>query len=95
MLWRSLHESHDIDTPSRVLLEVALRASDRAAQARELIARDGLIVAAGRDGKSSRAHPALGALKEAEMVLLRAWRQLGFDQAPPGHVGHPAGQGPV
>ena len=44
----------------------------------------------GREGPS-RAHPALGIAKDAELVLLRAWRQLGLDVAAPGKPGRPQG----
>jgi phage terminase small subunit len=72
-----------------MLLEAGLRARDRRDAALALVANEGLVI---QDGKGrSRAHPALGIAKDAELVLLRAWRQLGLDVAAPGKPGRPQG----
>jgi hypothetical protein len=73
-----------------MLLEAALRAMDRRDAALVLVAKDGLVIC---DGKGrSRAHPALAIAKDSELVLLRAWRQLGLDVEAPGRPGRPPGR---
>ena len=90
--WRRIHAGWEVDDSGRMLLTIALRAADRAAAARALVARDGMVVKA---GKTTRAHPALAIVKDAELVLLRAWRQLNLDVPPPGPMGRPPGRGPA
>jgi len=73
-----------------MLLEAALRAMDRRDAALVLVAKDGLVI---HDGKGRpRAHPALAIAKDSELVLLRAWRQLGLDVEAPGRPGRPPGR---
>src|SRR5438034_1893169 len=91
-LWSRMHRGWQLDDSARVLLTVALRAHDRAEEARAIIARDGMVIKA---AKGTRAHPAVAVLRDAETSLLRAWRQLGLDVAVPGPLGRPAGSGPA
>ena len=88
--WGQIHAGWAIDDSGRMLLEVALRAMDRRDAALTLIAKEGLVI---EDGKGrTRAHPALSVAKDAELVILRGWRQLGLDVAPPGPIGRPPGR---
>jgi phage terminase small subunit len=91
-IWREVHAGWQLDASARVLLTAALRAADRASHARELVAAEGLVVMA---GKSTKAHPAIAVLRDAETTMLRAWRQLGLDVAAPGPMGRPPGRGPA
>ena len=86
--WAQIHQGWAVDDAGRAILEIALRAGDRAAAARKLIERDGQVIAF---GKGTRAHPAQSILKDAENVSLKAWRQLGLQGAPAGVPGRPAG----
>ena len=91
-LWRDIHAGWVLDASARVLLTTALRADDRATQARALIAAEGMVITL---GKSSKAHPALKVLQDAETTKLRAWRALGLDTVAPGPAGRPPGRGPA
>jgi phage terminase small subunit len=91
-IWREVHLGWEIDAGARVLLVTALRANDRATAARALIAKEGLVIAV---GKSTRAHPAVTVLRDAETTMLRAWRALAFDAPPTGPMGRPPGRGPA
>jgi hypothetical protein len=77
-----------VDDAGRAILSTALRAEDRGGKARALIAREGLIIP---HGKSTRAHPALSIVKDAELIALKAWRQLALQGAPAGSAGRPPG----
>jgi phage terminase small subunit len=57
------------------LFQSGLEALDRAAQARELIAKEGLTIATDR-GKIAHQHPALNILKEAEATTLKVFKTL-------------------
>jgi phage terminase small subunit len=92
-LWRDVHAGWELDVSGRLLLSTALRAADRAATARRLVARDGMVVVT--NGKGTRAHPALAIIKDADQVLLKAWRLLALDVPPPGPMGRPPGRGPA
>ncbi|HEV2005531.1 MAG TPA: P27 family phage terminase small subunit [Candidatus Limnocylindrales bacterium] len=63
------------------ILEGACSAWDRAVEAREAIARDGLVTL-DRFG-SPKVHPAASAERESLLVFARLLRELGLDLAPP------------
>jgi hypothetical protein len=88
-LWALVHEGWAVDDAGRAVLAIALRAGDRGAAARTLIAREGMVVASGKKG--TRQHPAVSILKDSEQIALKAWRQLGLQGAPAGVPGRPAG----
>ena len=73
------------------LLTLAAEALDRADQARELIAREGLTVA-GREG--CKAHPAIAVEKDSRAAFGSLLKQLGLDKAgaPKRGVGRPGRQ---
>jgi phage terminase small subunit len=60
------------------LLQSGLEALDRADQARELIAREGMTIVSER-GKIAHQHPALNILKEAESTVVKIWRVLNLN----------------
>lgn len=73
--WRRGYRS-----PSKLLMvELALRALDRAEAARTLIDRDG-IAPASPGGKMAHAHPALKVEAEARREFLRMWVALELDR---------------
>lgn len=79
-LWRSLVAEYGIaDAAGLSLLQAAMQSWDRAAQARELIARDGPLV---QSGSGPRAHPAIAMERDALRAFLTAMRQLNFDVEP-------------
>jgi hypothetical protein len=59
------------------VFEEALHALDRAAQARALLQRDGLVVASARGGLP-HLHPAVKIEKDALATFSAAWRALNF-----------------
>ena len=87
-VWQQIHAGWEMDDARRPILATALRAADRAAAAREVIDRDGLVLTV---GKSTRSHPAVSILKDSELIALKAWRQLGLQGVPAGAPGRPAG----
>src|SRR5262245_40230445 len=91
-IWQTVHREWDVDTASRVLLVTALRAYDRCELAREMVAKEGMVIPVGNTVKP---HPAIGIWRSAETAFIRCWRQLAFDAPPPGPMGRPAGRGTV
>ncbi|MEX2221406.1 MAG: hypothetical protein WEG40_06380 [Candidatus Rokuibacteriota bacterium] len=91
-IWRDVHQGWDLDESARQLLGIALRGFDRAAQARALVARDGLIVTGTR---GPRPHPAVSIERTSTELALKAWRQLNLDVPAPGPMGRPPGRGPA
>ncbi len=74
-LWRDVMASRPVRSPGRMaLLEQALRARDRAAEAAEVIVREGLVVA----GKIPHAHPAVKIEKDNRALFVQAWAKLGL-----------------
>ncbi|WP_018231412.1 P27 family phage terminase small subunit [Thioalkalivibrio thiocyanodenitrificans] len=78
-----LRDDFDIqDAPGLVLLHQLCRAHQLAREAREIVAREGLVV----DGK---AHPLLATIRDAEKQLAATMRQMNFDVEPLQAVGRP------
>lgn len=82
--WRRIASEYELTPDAAGMLEAALVNYDRAQQAREMIAAEGIVQAGKR-------HPAVDVEKQAWGLYLRALRQLGLDIAPAGPVGRPAG----
>ena len=91
-LWADVHHGWELDMIARQLLATALRAFDRAAAARALVAREGLVV---KGTRGPRPHPAVSIEHAATEIALKAWRQLNLDVPPPGPMGRPPGRGPA
>jgi hypothetical protein len=83
--WNLIMQEYDLEPDARFLLRAACENWDRAQQAREMIARDGLVM----DGKR---HPAVDVEKQAYGLFLRAVRQLGLDVVAAGPTGRPPGR---
>lgn len=82
-----------LDESGLILLTEALGAWDRAQQAREILARAGLIQ---QDRKTGRtvAHPAVVIERDARLQFARLWRALRLDEDSPGPLGgHQGGDG--
>jgi phage terminase small subunit len=84
-LWRTVYDSGDFDPPAMVLLDSLARSWDRVQQARALILKDGIVLVekTAHGDEKSRANPACAIERDASASMMRAWRLLGFDQAPP------------
>ena len=63
------------------LLTLACEAFDRATQAREILAVDGIIVPTADGGR--KAHPAVAIERDARTAFSRLVRELDLDVAPP------------
>lgn len=77
------------DAPGLALLEQAALALHRAEQARELLARDGLVMRDRFDQPKS--HPAAVIARDAEASFRAALRDLQLDLEPARPVGRPPG----
>lgn len=79
-LWRALVPAKARSGGRLALLEEALHARDRAASARALLAREGLV--AESHGKMPHAHPAIGIERDAVTQFAALWHALAlaFDQ---------------
>jgi len=77
--WRSCrlwaHYAGEQEAGRLALLEEALRALDRAEQAREIVERDGLVLSG---GKMPHAHPAVRVEHQARAEFVRIWSHLGL-----------------
>ena len=90
-LWRITLEQWDLSPTDLPLLAVACEQVDRIAECRRIIESDGLMLTdpSGRQ----RCHPLLAVEKEANNLLLRAWRQLDLSDDMPAKVGRPSTRG--
>ena len=77
-LWQKLVLERARSQERLALLEIALSALDRADQAREIVAREGLVVTSERSGLS-RLHPAIRIETAARAEFLKCGRILGFE----------------
>ncbi len=84
--WRAVAREFELTPDSALILRAACENWDRAQQAREAIAKDGLVL-------NGRRHPALDVEKQAYSLFLRAMRALGLDILPPGSL--PVGRPPI
>jgi P27 family predicted phage terminase small subunit len=83
--WKRVNEEYELSRDCLLILKTACEANDRAQQAREIIATEGLIV-------NNRRHPASDVEAQAQSLFLRAMRQLGLDVEPTGPIGRPQGR---
>ena len=88
--WLRLTREYDIADPAgELLLEAALRAFDRAEQARAELDRDGCTTRDSRD--RPKAHPAASVERDSRSGMLAALRALNLDLEPLKAVGRPGG----
>jgi P27 family predicted phage terminase small subunit len=92
-LWARIYAEVDLDSAAVLLLDTLCQQFDRMTAARQLVAKEGMVVeettAAGN--KKQRAHPACAIERDAAATMTRCWRLLGFDQMPVNEMGRPAG----
>lgn len=89
--WKRLHREYDLgDAGALFLLESALRAHDRMAEAGRLVDKHGVAVE-DRFGQL-RANPAAAAERDARAAMLAAFKALGLDILPPQLPGRPSGR---
>ena len=74
-LWRSVVPRRARSPERLALLEVALRALDRADQAAEILGREGLTTTTGKTGVV-HAHPLIKVEREARALFISAWNAL-------------------
>jgi P27 family predicted phage terminase small subunit len=87
-LWVEIWNSAEMDPPAVLLLTTMCEAFDRLKQAQAAILEDGLFLtektAAGNEHR--RAHPATAVERDARAAIVRCWKAMGFDMAPPGEL---------
>jgi phage terminase small subunit len=84
-VWQQPFDASEVDPVAEPLLHSFCQHWDTVQQARALLAKEGIILtektAAGLEKR--RAHPAVSVERDASAAMMRAWRLLGYDQAPP------------
>jgi P27 family predicted phage terminase small subunit len=79
--WRSVVREYQLEPHHMRLLQAAGECWDRLQQARELLARDGLVIE-GREG-GMRPHPAAAIERDSRIAFARLIRELDLDVDPP------------
>lgn len=74
-IWREIAPTRARSRGRRVLLTAALEALDRANEARDIVAAEGMV-AKEEGSKMAHVHPALRIEKDARAQFLAAWRDL-------------------
>jgi P27 family predicted phage terminase small subunit len=82
--WRSVVSEYQLEPHHLRLLQAAAECWDRLQQARELLARDGLVIE-GREG-GMRPHPAAAIERDSRIAFARLIRELDLDVEPPSSV---------
>lgn len=85
-LWLRIYADCEWDEPGILLLNTVAESFDRMREAQRHIAVHGIVLAektAAGDLKH-RTNPAVGVERDSKAAMMRAWKLLGFDQAPPG-----------
>ena len=88
--WRAVLRSYELEDHHIAILATACEALDRAAQAREVIQKVGILIAP-KSGGIVRQNPAIRVEKDAQLVFLRAQKELGLDIEQAGPMGRPPG----
>jgi P27 family predicted phage terminase small subunit len=79
--WQSVHQDYDLGEHHSRLLTMACEAWDRACQAREILAKDGIVIG-GREA-AARPHPAVAIERDARIAFARLVAQLNLDTEAP------------
>lgn len=87
-LWHRIVSELALDSASMVVVAELCRAVDRAAAARAILAKDGLIV---RSHGAVKAHPCISIETAASACIARCYKLLGLDDEPSGPMGRPPG----
>lgn len=75
--WDRIVGEWDLSEPGLILLRSALESFDRAAQAREILAREGMAIT--DRFNQPKPHPMCGVERDARASLLQALKSLGLD----------------
>jgi P27 family predicted phage terminase small subunit len=88
-LWQRIFDECELDAPGLLLLNTMCECFDRMRAAQQMITEDGAVLSekTGAGVAKLRPHPACAILRDERAGMLRCWRLLGFDQAPPGSMG--------
>ena len=79
--WVSVHEDYELAEHHSRLLTMAAEAWDRACEAREILARDGIVIG-GREA-AVRPHPCIAIERDARIAFARLIAQLSLDDDAP------------
>ena len=79
--WTETVKEYDLEKHHLMLLQAACEVWDQLQQARELIARDGLMIKGPRG--ALRIHPAAGVERDSGIGFARLLRELDLDVEPP------------
>lgn len=77
LFWRWVTAQYELEPPHTNLLTLAYEALDRCAEAREILAREGLTVK--DDRGNPRPHPLLSAERASQVAHARLMREIGLD----------------
>ena len=75
-----MHQDYDLGEHHSRLLTMACEAWDRACQAREILAKDGIVIG-GREA-AVRPHPCIAIERDARIAFARLIAQLNLDSEP-------------
>ena len=75
--WASVHQEYDLGEHHARLLLLACEAFDRCCEAREILARDGIVIG-GREA-AARPHPAVAIERDSRLAFARLVAQLSLD----------------
>jgi len=90
-LWRLFHTEYELDDRAAILLlQTALEARDRMAEAQAKIKKDGLTIL--DRFEQPKPHPLLVAERDSRAQMLQALKALNLDILPAGKPGRPGGQ---
>ena len=85
-----MHQDYNLEEHHSRLLTMACEAWDRAAQAREIMAKDGIVIG-GREA-AVRPHPCIAIERDARIAFARLVAQLNLDAELPADPGMRAAQ---
>jgi P27 family predicted phage terminase small subunit len=85
--WDSVIEQYQLEPHHLKLLQLAAEAWDRCQEARETLARDGLIVTSSKGGIC--AHPCVAIERDARLAFARIIRELDLDAGAPSEAPRP------
>lgn len=82
--WRSVVKSYELEPHHLRLLQAACEAWDRMQEARELLARDGLVIGGRESGM--RPHPAAAIERDSRTAFSRTLREMDLDIEAPSNA---------